>query len=61
MEDAPSFPTSFFTQFRVLLVRTFKSIVRDETLTKVRFASHVVVGVILGLLYWDIGNDAGNV
>ena len=25
---------------------------------QVRFASHVLVGAILGLLYWDIGNDA---
>lgn len=27
-------------------------------LTMLRFAAHVVVGLLMGLLYWGVGNDA---
>jgi len=27
-------------------------------LTLLRLAAHVVVGIVMGLLYWDVGNDA---
>ena len=56
-EHCKTFPTSSWTQFKVLLVRTFKSLLRDDTLTKLRLLSHVLIGVLLGLLYWDIGNE----
>ncbi len=63
-EDATSgsgYPTSGWTQFRVLYVRTFKSIIRDRTLTRMRLASHVFIGVVLGLLYFGNGNEASKV
>lgn len=27
-------------------------------LTLLRFAAHIVVGILMGLLYWRVGNDA---
>lgn len=60
-KHAHTFPTTAWTQFRILVVRTFKCIIRDETLTKLRFISHVAIGILLGLLYWDIGNEASKV
>ncbi|XP_047509168.1 ATP-binding cassette sub-family G member 1 isoform X2 [Pieris napi] len=55
------FPTSGWKQFWILLKRTFKSIIRDPTLTHLRLISHTVVGLLIGMLYYDIGMDAANV
>lgn len=52
------FPTSTTTQFWILLKRTFLTTIRDQTLTQMRLVSHVVVGAIIGAIYYGIGNDA---
>jgi hypothetical protein len=49
------FPTSSMTQFWVLLKRAFLTIIRDQTLTQMRLVSHVVVGAIIGMIYYKIG------
>lgn len=55
-----TFDTSLFTQFKVLFVRTFISIQRDTTLTRLRLLCHLVVGILIGLLYYRIGNESSN-
>lgn len=59
--DINGFPTSGWTQFWILLKRTFLTIIRDQTLTQMRLVSHIVVGAIIGMIYYGIGNDASKI
>lgn len=56
-----TFATTFCMQFWILLKRSFKTILRDQTLTQMRLVSHLSVGAIIGMIYYDIGNDASKV
>ncbi|XP_043462541.1 ATP-binding cassette sub-family G member 4 [Leptopilina heterotoma] len=58
IEQKVGFPTSSWLQFWILLKRTFLSQFRDMTLTRVRLISHVIVGFLIGAIYYQIGNDA---
>ncbi|XP_014212049.1 ATP-binding cassette sub-family G member 4 [Copidosoma floridanum] len=58
IEAKVGFPTSGWIQFWILLKRTFLSQTRDLTLTRLRLVSHIVVGFLIGTIYYDIGNDA---
>lgn len=60
-ESEITFATSFCTQFWILLKRSFKTILRDQTLTQMRLVAHLSVGAIIGMIYYDIGNDASKV
>ncbi|KYN43612.1 ATP-binding cassette sub-family G member 4 [Trachymyrmex septentrionalis] len=60
-EQKVGFPTNGWMQFWILLKRTFKSQIRDLTLTKVRLISHIIVGFLIGAIYYDIGNEASEV
>lgn len=55
------FPTSSWVQIWILLKRTFLTICRDQQLTHMRLLAHVIVGSIIGMIYYDIGNDASKV
>lgn len=61
IEQKVGFPTNSWTQFWILLKRIFLSQIRDMTLTRVRLISHIIVGFLIGAIYYDIGNDASRV
>ncbi|KDR13078.1 ATP-binding cassette sub-family G member 4 isoform X1 [Zootermopsis nevadensis] len=55
------YPTSEFTQFWIVLKRTLLFSRRDWTLMYLRLFAHILVGLLIGALYYDIGNDGAKV
>lgn len=53
-----TFPVSGWKQFWILLKRSFKTILRDKQLMHMRLASHIIVGAIIGMIYYNIGLEA---
>ncbi|XP_065159986.1 ATP-binding cassette subfamily G member 4-like isoform X5 [Atheta coriaria] len=49
-------PSEFY-RFRVLLLRNLIQLYRDWTILHLRCVLHVLVGIFIGLLYYDYGND----
>uniref|UniRef100_A0A6B2E5V2 Putative abc transporter n=1 Tax=Phlebotomus kandelakii TaxID=1109342 RepID=A0A6B2E5V2_9DIPT len=60
--DNPArYATTMFHQFWVVLKRTLLFSRRDWTLMYLRLFAHVMVGFLIGALYYDIGNDGAKV
>ncbi|KAF5272449.1 hypothetical protein FQR65_LT04917 [Abscondita terminalis] len=60
-DNIARFPISGSLQFWILLKRTAFTTLRDTQLTTMRLAAYFVIGCLLGLIYYDIGNDASKV
>jgi ATP-binding cassette, subfamily G (WHITE), member 1 len=59
--DSPSrlaYSLSFTQQVGLLLHRNFLISTRDKTLLMLRLCIHIVMGLIFGLLYRNVGNEA---
>ncbi|XP_029163792.1 ATP-binding cassette sub-family G member 4-like [Nylanderia fulva] len=52
---------STWQQQKILFSRAFICIKRDTIMTKVRFAMHVIIGLLLGTFFYDFGDDAEKV
>lgn len=53
-------PTEW-AKFVVLLNRAFLQLYRDWTVTHLKFVLHTVIGIFIGMFYFDIGNDASKI
>lgn len=53
-----AYPRNSFYQFGILSYRTLLILLRDPALTQTRFHVHVLIGILIGCIYWDVGNDA---
>ncbi|XP_073827153.1 ATP-binding cassette sub-family G member 1 [Musca autumnalis] len=54
------YATPFYRQLGILLLRTFLILWRDKSLTLIRFIIHMVTALLIGFLYFGIGNEAEN-
>ncbi|XP_075151194.1 ATP-binding cassette sub-family G member 1-like [Haematobia irritans] len=54
------YATPFYRQLGILLLRTFLILWRDKSLTLMRFIIHLVTALLIGFLYYGIGNEAEN-
>ncbi|XP_067625363.1 ABC transporter G family member 18 [Eurosta solidaginis] len=54
------YATPFYRQLSILLTRSFLILWRDSSLTTLRFSIHFGVALLIGFLYYGIGNDAAN-
>ncbi|XP_017753169.1 PREDICTED: ATP-binding cassette sub-family G member 4-like isoform X2 [Eufriesea mexicana] len=46
---------------KILFLKAIICIKRDNTLTKLRFAAHVIVAFLLGIVFYDSGNNASRI
>lgn len=52
---------SFLTQLQQLLMRNLLVLMRDKTLTTMRMMVHFSTAIMIGIIYFGIGNDATQV
>jgi ABC-type multidrug transport system ATPase subunit len=54
-------PTKFLDQLWQLLNRNFLITTRDKCLTFMRLTIHLLMSILIGVMYFKIGNDGGNI
>ncbi|EDS38500.1 pleiotropic drug resistance protein 5 [Culex quinquefasciatus] len=60
-ESRSQYPISQWRQFAILTRRTTLGTIRNFTLTVLRFIGHLLFGLIIGTVYYDIGNDGAKI
>lgn len=60
-KNQPRYGNSEFNQFWIILKRALLFSRRDWTLMYLRLFAHILVGFLIGALYYNIGNDAAKV
>ncbi|XP_055547513.1 ATP-binding cassette sub-family G member 4-like [Wyeomyia smithii] len=55
------YPVSQWSQFITLTKRTTLCTLRDLQLMKMRIMAHLFVGLLIGVVFWDVGNDGAKV
>ncbi|KAG8177828.1 hypothetical protein JTE90_021160 [Oedothorax gibbosus] len=55
------YATSSWNQFKVLTYRSLVCTLREPMAFQLRLFAHLVVGLLLGMLYYGIGNDASKI
>lgn len=53
-----AYATSFYRQWYLLMCRTILCLRRDRSLALMRFIIHAFIAVLMGTLYYNIGNNA---
>ncbi|XP_008550664.1 ATP-binding cassette sub-family G member 4 [Microplitis demolitor] len=56
--DKKNFSLPWINELQVLLCRAATCVCRDNTMTKLRLVSHIAIGLLLGLVFRDFGQDA---
>ncbi|XP_077285385.1 ATP-binding cassette subfamily G member 4-like [Arctopsyche grandis] len=52
------YPTRFFSQVSILILRNIRMLTRDRVLTYMRFFIHMSIAILMGILYFQIGMEA---
>lgn len=56
--DNGTYAASFCRQLVILITRSFLLLWRDPSLTMSRLIIHLIISLLIGTLYYDIGNNA---
>ncbi|XP_062534020.1 ATP-binding cassette sub-family G member 1-like [Armigeres subalbatus] len=59
--SSPQYPISQLRQFWILTRRTALGTFRNLTLTRLRFLGHVLFGLIVGSVFYNVGNNGAKV
>ncbi|EDS38496.1 ATP-dependent permease PDR11 [Culex quinquefasciatus] len=61
VDHSRQYPVSQWSQFVTLTKRTTLCTFRDMQLMKMRIMTHLFVGLLIGVVFWDVGNDGAKV
>ncbi|XP_022919714.2 ATP-binding cassette subfamily G member 4-like [Onthophagus taurus] len=60
IDNSNEYPVSFFDQFRILLYRKFIQLKRNKVMLFLEMLHHLMCGLFLGMLFYDVGNSGVN-